>query len=1127
MSIVQLAKSLPAGLDLTEQDLRRSLSRHALDAGRDYLARGRVRGMAVAPDGSRIEAEVQGTAPSPYQQSILLRRLPDGSLAVQGRCTCPLRQDCKHIAAVLLAARARRVRPETPQTSPADPPLPADVIHWLRDLETAERHDSEEFPPELRNRVIYILSASEARQGPSRLVVVPFSVRLLKDGRLSSSGKLLATYRYPSGGVQPRFFRPSDRIILGRLAHGVFSGGASESAEDTLRRIIATGRTRWQNLDGPPVTEGEAKPGQIIWRLLPNGAQKPDITLEQEAQTLLLPEPWYALPENGVVGPIRLDVPAPMVRRVLAAPAIPAEFANRVGAELHRRLSDSAVPVPREVPPPRDAAGPPRPILRLMAEILPSHTGLAHTRGRNSGLVPFARLEFAYGPVRVPAQDFAAPQRNVVQDGVLYRVRRSHERETRARHRLAQLGFERIAAGFDPWGARWDGPWDGLGGGDQRSGDFLPSPHGPEDAWAIFIARDVPVLRGEGWEIEIAPGFPVRVIEPESDIFAALEEGSGIDWLELHLGVLVDGERVDLVPALVALIAKAAPLPESDTEKLLLPLPGGGTLALPFGRVRPIVKGLVEMFAAGSIDGGAGRVGFSRFTAVELAALEQSAGGIVWQGGEAMRDLGRRLRESGGSIPPVALPDGFRGSLRPYQAHGLNWLQFLHGAGLGGVLADDMGLGKTIQTLAHLVAEKEAGRLTRPALIVCPTSLVPNWTREAARFAPSLRLLALHGPQRKRHFPEIPSNDVVLTTYPLLTRDHTTLTAQEWHIVVLDEAQTIKNPGAETTRLAAQLKAAQRICLSGTPLQNHLGELWSVFDFVAPGFLGSHNAFRTQWRTPIEKQGDNERLSLLARRIRPFILRRTKEEVATELPPKLEITESIELGSAQRSVYESIRLAMHRKVRDAIAAAGLARSGIIVLDALLKLRQACCDPRLIKLESAREAKAGSAKLDRLTEMLDVMLAEERRVLVFSQFTAMLALIQSALAELRIPFVLLTGDTKDRATPVQRFQSGEVPVFLISLKAGGVGLNLTRADTVIHYDPWWNPAAEDQATDRAHRIGQEKRVMVHRLIALGTIEEKMELLKDKKRALVDGILNSGRSGAAGLTEEDIDMLFGPA
>jgi superfamily II DNA or RNA helicase len=1126
MSIVQLAKPLPAGLDLTEQDLKRSFSRHALDAGRDYLARGRVRGVAVTPDGSRIEAEVQGTAPTPYQQSILLRQLPDGSVAVHGRCTCPLREGCKHIAAVLLAARARRMRPATPQTSPAEAPLPADVAHWLHDLETAEKHDSEEFPPELLNRVISVLSGGESRYGQSQLAVSPFSVRLLKDGRLSSSGKLLAAYRQPSEGAQPRFYRPSDRVILARLARGVFGAGASESAEDTLRRIIATGRARWQNLAGPPVTEGEPKPGKIIWRLLPNGAQQPDITLEQEALTLLLPEPWYALAETGVVGPIQVDLPAPMVRRMLAAPQIPAEFANRVGAELSRRLGGSAVPAPREVPPPRDAGGPPVPVLRLMADVLPSYPG-ARARGRDSGLIPFARLEFAYGPVRIAPQDFAGPQRNVVQDGVLYRVRRSHEREMRARHRLAQVGFERVVAGYDSWGNHWRDRWDSPWSSDTHSGDFLPSPGGPEDAWAIFIARDVPVLRSEGWQIEIAPGFPVRVIEPEGDIFAALEEGSGIDWLELHLGVLVDGERVDLVPALVALIAKATPLPENDAEKLLLPLPGGGTLALPFGRVRPIVKGLMEMFAAGNLDAGAGRVGFSRFTAVELAALEQSAGGIVWQGGEALRDLGRRLRESGGSIPHVAVPPDFQGTLRSYQAQGLDWLQFLHGAGLGGVLADDMGLGKTIQTLAHLAVEKEAGRLTSPSLIVCPTSLVPNWTREAARFAPSLRLLALHGPQRKQHFAEIPANDVVLTTYPLLTRDHAVLTAQDWHIVALDEAQTIKNPGAETTRLASQLKAAQRICLSGTPLQNHLGELWSVFDFIAPGFLGSHNAFRTQWRTPIEKQGDSERLSLLARRIRPFILRRTKEEVATELPPKLEITESIELGSAQRSVYESIRLAMHRKVRDAIAAAGLARSGVVVLDALLKLRQACCDPRLLKLESAREAKAGSAKLDRLTEMLDVILAEERRVLIFSQFTTMLALIQSALAESRIPFVLLTGDTKDRATPVQRFQSGEVPVFLISLKAGGVGLNLTRADTVIHYDPWWNPAAEDQATDRAHRIGQDKRVMVHRLIALGTIEEKMELLKDKKRSLVDGILNTGRGKTVGLTEADIEMLFGPA
>jgi SNF2 family DNA or RNA helicase len=398
---------------------------------------------------------------------------------------------------------------------------------------------------------------------------------------------------------------------------------------------------------------------------------------------------------------------------------------------------------------------------------------------------------------------------------------------------------------------------------------------------------------------------------------------------------------------------------------------------------------------------------------------------------------------------------------------------------------------------------------------------------EAARFAPKLSVLPLHGSARKSSFGKIAKYDLVLSTYPLLTRDHAVLAEQEWHVVILDEAQSIKNPNAETTRQALRLKARQRLCLSGTPLQNHLGELWSLFDFLAPGFLGGQKSFRTRFRTPIEKAGDVERQAMLNRRIRPFMLRRTKEEVVTELPPKTEITEPVEMEANQRAIYEAIRLSMHAKVQAAIAQKGLARSGIIILDALLKMRQACCDPRLLKLKTVARSKAGSAKLDRLMEMLSIMFAEGRRVLLFSQFTEMLALIEKRLIDDGVDYVTLTGDTKDRATPVKKFQGGEVPLFLISLKAGGVGLNLTAADTVIHYDPWWNPAVEDQATDRAHRIGQTKKVFVHRLVTLGTIEEKMEVLKDKKRAIVASVLDAEHGGALKLSEADIEELFAPA
>ena len=343
---------------------------------------------------------------------------------------------------------------------------------------------------------------------------------------------------------------------------------------------------------------------------------------------------------------------------------------------------------------------------------------------------------------------------------------------------------------------------------------------------------------------------------------------------------------------------------------------------------------------------------------------------------------------------------------------------------------------------------------------------------------------------------------------------------------MLDEAQTIKNPDAITTRLVGRLEARQRLCLSGTPLENNLGELWSLFAFLAPGFLGDRKSFAQRFRTPIEKHDDRVRRDLLARRVRPFLLRRTKEEVASDLPPKTEIVEAVEMEAAQQAVYESIRLAMHDRVREAIAAKGLARSGIIVLDALLKLRQACCDPRLLKLKTATATKARSAKLARLMELLPTLLDEGRHILLFSQFTSMLALIEAELDAVRIPYVVLTGQTRDRETPIGRFQSGESRLFLISLKAGGTGLNLTAADTVIHYDPWWNPAVEDQATDRAHRIGQDKAVFVHKLVTLGTIEEKMEELKLRKRALVAGILDAERGSALALSEDDIDALFAP-
>ncbi|RRU15569.1 DEAD/DEAH box helicase, partial [Stenotrophomonas sp. 278] len=498
--------------------------------------------------------------------------------------------------------------------------------------------------------------------------------------------------------------------------------------------------------------------------------------------------------------------------------------------------------------------------------------------------------------------------------------------------------------------------------------------------------------------------------------------------------------------------------------------------------------------------------------------------GLQFSGNDAARAVAQRLLD-GPAMVPATVPEGLQATLRPYQMEGLSWLQHLRQNALGGVLADDMGLGKTLQTLAHILLEKEAGRLQQPVLVVVPTSLLSNWQSEAERFTPGLRVLVLHGPTRAESFDQISRHDLVLTTYPLLWRDEEVLRGHSWHLLVLDEAQQAKNPRSRAAMTLRTLKADHRLCLTGTPLENHLGELWTQFDFLLPGLLGSEKVFNQQWRHPIERHGDAQRAQWLAQRMRPFMLRRRKDEVATELPPKTLITRSVVLEGAQRDMYETVRATMEEKVRQAVSQQGLARSHIVVLDALLKLRQVCCDPRLLP-GSHVTATAASAKLELLREMLPEMVEEGRRILLFSQFTGMLKLLGQLLDELGLAHVVLTGETRDRKTPVERFMQGEVPIFLISLKAGGVGLNLTRADTVIHFDPWWNPAAENQATDRAHRIGQDQPVFVYKLIAAGSIEERIAEMQERKAALAETILDGGGATGPRFSDEDLQALLAP-
>ncbi|MEO8152086.1 MAG: DEAD/DEAH box helicase [Rhizobacter sp.] len=661
------------------------------------------------------------------------------------------------------------------------------------------------------------------------------------------------------------------------------------------------------------------------------------------------------------------------------------------------------------------------------------------------------------------------------------------------------------------------------------------------ERWPELLAHHIPELQARGWAVEVADDFPFELHTPDDWAVDIAEEAGG-NWFSVGLKVSVDGQPVNLVPLLVSLVQTGwlridAALAQGEGAEVLVPwasdtppLPGQvhrqRLLRLPVARVAPLMDWLRTVFRIGDK---ASALRLSRF---DLGTLEALSAGVRVVAPPSFTELMAQVRllGSGQSLPEVTVSPKVQATLRHYQLDGLTWMDFLRRARLGGILADDMGLGKTLQALALLQGELDAGRLDRPSLVVVPTSLIGNWEAEAKRFTPELKLVVLHGAQRAKHFKRIGGAHLVITSYPLAMRDAQTLGAQEWHYLMLDEAQRIKNSRSQAAVSVKGLNARHRLCLSGTPLENHLGELWSLMDFVCPGLLGSEPQFREHYRTPIERRHDTAQAANLARRVRPFILRRTKQQVAQELPEKTESHLRVELSGTQRDLYETVRATMDTKLRDVIAQQGLARSQIMVLDALLRLRQVCCDPRLLKLGGGGEASAArphhpSAKMELLLDLLPTLIEDGRRVLLFSQFTEMLALIEIELARLKLPHLKLTGESKDRTELVARFQQGEVPLFLISLKAGGVGLNLTAADTVILYDPWWNPAVEQQAIDRAYRIGQDKPVFVYKLLASGTVEDKMLELQARKAGLADSLL-SGVANDAGLTSQDFDELFKP-
>jgi superfamily II DNA or RNA helicase len=653
-----------------------------------------------------------------------------------------------------------------------------------------------------------------------------------------------------------------------------------------------------------------------------------------------------------------------------------------------------------------------------------------------------------------------------------------------------------------------------------------------------FAFHTVPVLRAEGWDIDITAKWPFRLTQAETQLLVETRpqpgdrfEGHG--WFDLGFQVEINGKRHDMAPLIAAFLEQLGAdyakdqLPDPDALRDIL---AARPIFIDQGKgsytpvdLRPIAAAL-HLFLRYHIEAGRLHPADATLASETEAALEGS--GVRFADHAGILPLARSLqalRETSEILPPR----GLHANLRSYQSFGAAWMGSLITAGFGGVLADDMGLGKTLQVLTLLQARREQDPQTGSSLLVVPTSLLHVWQTQAAQFTPQLRVLILHGTGRKALLDQIAAADLVVTTYPLLARDQEILKQTSWALVIADEAQTLKNPAAQMAKALRDIPAKGRLALTGTPMENSLQDLWTLFDWVVPGLLGDRKTFHTVFRTPIEKQGDAAAQARLNRRLRPFLLRRTKEEVATELPPRTEIIERVEFTKPQQALYETVRSVMDIRVRDAIAARGIGAARITILDALLKLRQVCCDPVLVKTEAARDVRE-SAKRSRLKELLQELVSEGRRVLVFSQFVEMLTLISADLTALGIAHLSLTGQTQNRSAVLQEFAEGDAPVFLLSLKAGGVGLTLTQADTVILYDPWWNPAVERQAMDRAHRIGQDKPVFVHRLVAARTVEEKILLLQERKQALADALFTDGEDGSQApfLDEAALTDLFAP-
>jgi len=1069
----------------------------SLGRGRAYADDGRATVLASGP--GAIDAVCRGSGQATYVVRLRWTERPGGRLLLDDTCTCPLGGGCKHCVAAILTARADSVLADAP-SAPA-------ATDWRRALDGLPLDESLEPSGDMALEIVLTSpppSRFLAQVGPRP------TVRALRRGKSGNWIKTGATWR-DLASPQPGVGVTVDPLQRAALRSLMASGPPELSYSNTgtahldrfgpdlwfqLDRAVEVGVTLIGELPGDEVVLSPTRAtatvdlaadgtGGVTLRVVIVHEGRP-IEMSEGRSGLIGPTPHGLWTRDGG----RIDLIG------LTAPLHPT---------VARLLREGPVTVPaRDVDELLDVY---QPALARQAEVVSADGSVTITTTCFDGLVAqVVRTALTRADVRW----FARYRRGErITDHAL------HGHGGRARERDAETAAIAALAPPDDVRVVLAAPDDPLG----------TSPGGPTGAairdrtvWGLEVAtlldRAVPWLRDAGVTVEVVDDLPaLREAEHDPTISLVVSDADqdgrrdGNDWFDLHVEVSVDGQVVDFVTLFAAL----------DRGDEVLVLPSGTWLRLD----QPELVRLRELIAEARSLAEPGTTGAARLNRFQTSWWEELVAlGVVAD--QSARWQGNVERMGALAAPePVDPPATLRTTLRHYQQEGLDWLAFLHRHGLGGILADDMGLGKTVQTLAlclHVLEQDPDARF----LVVAPTSVVENWAREAAQFAPGVEVRTIHETEKRRGHPlddEIGDAPIVVTSYALFRLEFEQYARRRWDVLLLDEAQFVKNHQGKTHQCARRLDAATKVAVTGTPLENSLMDLWSLLSITAPGLFPDPTRFSTTYRKPIESGEAPELLATLRRRIAPLVRRRTKDAVLTELPPKTEQTVEVELSARHARIYETQLQRQRQKVLGLVG--DLQKNRFEILKSLTLLRQLALDPALV---DEADEHVGSAKLDRLLDDLTQVVAEGHRALVFSQFTRYLARLRTRLDAAGIEHSYLDGRTRRRDTAIARFRSGEVPVFVISLKAGGFGLNLTEADYCFVLDPWWNPATEAQAVDRTHRIGQQNPVMVYRYVSAGTIEEKVMELKAHKAELFSSVMDGDGALSGALTEDDVRGLL---